>query len=242
MIGKIEKIIATLSLSLMAVMIVASPLSAETPIHDIDIQDKFQTVETLNNAVVQTKAHGDAYDAGHHKADKEIDGLPQLDFTTYTPQLFWMFVFFSLLYIIFAKKALPEISGTIEGRKNHIQSDLEAAEKLTADADNVHDAYNQGLVEAQNAANKTIQTMEDKMKVKVEKAMNDFAIRSTEEIQNAEDRIIAAKQAAMKDMNKIVTDVTAEAVEKIIGQSADKAAVQSTVEMLNEQQPKAKAA
>lgn len=242
MIGKIEKIGTTLLLSLMAIMVVASPLSAETSIHDIDVNDKANAVEALNNAITHEDEHGNAYDAGHHKADKEVEGLPQLDFTTYTPQLFWMFVFFSLLYIVFAKKALPEISGTIEGRKNHIQSDLEAAEKLTAEADNVHDSYYEGLVKAQNAASQTIQEMEGKMKVKAEKAMNDFRTRSETEIQSAEDRIIAAKQAAMKDMNKIVTDVTAEAVEKIIGQSADKAVIQSTVETLNGQQSKAKAA
>lgn len=226
----------TLSLSLMALMIVSLPVPAATLIHD---EEAAQHADALyDNAIAKDVSHGDAY----HKADKEIEGLPQLDFTTYTPQLFWMFVFFTLLYMIFAKKALPDISGTIEGRKNHIQSDLEAAEKLTAEADNVHDSYNESLVGAQDAATKTIQDMEGKMKIKAEKAMNDFRARSETEILSAEDRIMTAKQDAMKDMNKIVTDVTAEAVEKIIGQSADKATVQSTVEQLNAAPQKAKAA
>lgn len=171
----------------------------------------------------------------------EIDGLPQLDFTTYTPQLFWMFLFFALLYVIFAKKTLPEISGTIENRKNHIQSDLEGAEKLTIEADKVHNAYQEKLGVSQNTANKTIQDMESKIKAKAEKAMNDFRKRSEDEVNSAEERIIAAKKTAMNDMNKIVTEVTAQAVEKILGQSPDVSLVKDTVEMLNET-PKAKAA
>lgn len=236
MISKIEKMITTLSLSLMAIMIVASSAFAAAPLSDVNAQNAKSTAEHIIAG-----QHILADDEQVEAMKKEASGLPQLDFTTYTPQLFWMFVFFTLLYIIFSKKALPDISSTIEGRKNHIQSDLEAAEKLTAEADNVHDAYNESLVGAQTAASQTIQDMEDKMKIKAEKAMNDFRARSETEILSAEDRIMAAKQAAMKDMNKIVTDVTAEAVEKIIGQSADKSAVQSTVEMLNNT-PKAKAA
>lgn len=231
MIGKIDTIITKLSLLLGAVIFVNMPAFAAGP----------SAVSATDNAHPIMDEHIMAGDEHLAAAHKELEGLPQLDFTAYTPQLFWMVMFFALLYIIFAKKTLPDISNTIENRKNHVQSDLEAAEKLTAEADQVHDAYNEGLVGAQNAANETIQKMEGKMKTKAEKAMNDFRVRSEDEIKNAEDRIIAAKQAAMGEMNQIVTDVTTQAVEKILGQTADKAAVQSTVETLNST-PKAKAA
>ena len=53
----------------------------------------------------------DDYGGGHYA---EVEGLPQLDFTTYSSQIFWMFVFFILLYVFFAKKTLPEISSAVE--------------------------------------------------------------------------------------------------------------------------------
>lgn len=214
MIDKIETIITKLSpkllLSLMAMIYVTSPVFAADPAPEANHSD------------------------GHDAAYGEVDGLPQLDFTTYTPQIFWMFAIFTLLYIFFAKKTLPDISGTIENRKNHIDSDLDTAEQLTAEADKVHDAYQESLVASQAAAAKTIQDMEGKMKAKAEKAMDDFRARSEDELKNAEERIMAAKQQAMGEMNQIVTEVTSQAVEKILGASPDVSAVKSTVEMLND--------
>jgi len=228
MISKIEHITTKLSLSLMAV-IFTSPVYAAEPVV-VNEGEYYESNDATHGA-----DHGDAHYG-------EVEGLPQLDFTTYTPQLFWMVIFFALLYVIFAKKTLPDISGTIENRKNHIQSDLEAAEKLTAEADSVHDAYQDNLTASQAAASETIQKMEGKMKAKADKAMDDFRQRSEDEIMSAEDRIMAAKQAAMGDMNKIVTEVTSEAVEKILGQSPDASTVKNTVEMLNTTPAKAKAA
>jgi len=242
MICKIEKIITKSLLSLMAMIFVSSILApvavAVDPVTDAVIVNdgEYYESDAAHNA---DGSHDGAHKDAHHA---EIEGLPQLDFTTYTPQLFWMFAVFALLYIVFAKKALPDISSTIENRKNHIQSDLEAAEKLTAEADSVHDAYQENLTASQAAASETIQKMEGKMKAKADKAMDDFRVRSEDEINSAEDRIIAAKQAAMGDMNKIVTEVTSEAVEKILGQSPDLSAVKNTVETLNATPAKAKAA
>jgi F-type H+-transporting ATPase subunit b len=151
----------------------------------------------------------------------EVEGLPQLDFTTYTPQLFWMFAFFTLLYIVFAKKTLPEISGVIENRKNHIQSDLETAEKLTAEADAVHDAYQENLAKAQSDAMGAIKSVEDESKAQANQAMEDFRQKSEATILATEKTIDESKQTAMNDMNQIVIDTAAQAVEKIIGLKAD---------------------
>lgn len=259
MFDKIKNMVIKLSLVLLATILMTgvnpSPVFSADAEHPAEIKPAeersivdhiVEGVKAIDEKITGEHAADKANEKHHteepvHHAEEEVDGLPQLDFTTYSRQIFWMFIFFVLLYIIFAKKTLPEISNTIENRKNHIQADLEAAEKLTADADNVHDTYQEGLVAAQNAASQTIQDIESKMKAKAEKAMNDFRARSDDELNNAEERIIAAKQAAMGEMNRIVTEVTAEAVEKILGTSPDVSAVKNTVEMLNET-PKAKAA
>ena len=166
----------------------------------------------------------------HGEAHAEVEGLPQLDFTTYTPQLFWMFAFFALLYIVFAKKTLPEISGVIENRKNHIQSDLEMAEKLTAEADAVHDAYQENLTKAQNNATEAIKTVENQAKADTQAAMDNFKQNSEAKILQAEQKIATSKQTALNDMNQIVVDTAAQAVEKIIGVKADTAKLSQIVQ------------
>lgn len=185
----------------------------------------------LEHAIDHGADHGDA----HHA---EIEGLPQLDFTTYTPQLFWMLLVFALLYIVFSKRTLPDISTVIENRKNHIESNLESAEKLTDEADTVHDQYMAGLQTSQSKAAEEIQKAEAKMKEKAAKALDNFRERSETELDAAETRIESAKSAAMGDMNAIATDAANVAVEKIIG-SSDANKVKAIVEGMNR---KAKAA
>ena len=168
-------------------------------------------------------------------------GLPQFDPTWFASQIFWLVIAFAILYVFFAKKTLPDISNVIENRKNHIQSDLDAAEKLAAEADAVHDAYQENITKSQAEAAKSLQDTENKMKANAEQSANDFRVRSEKEILNAEKRIETAKAAAMNDMNNIVAETASAAVEKIIGQNADVKQVKAIVDNMNAS-TKAKAA
>ena len=169
----------------------------------------------------------------------EVEGLPQLDFTTYTQQIFWMVIIFAFLYVVFAMKTLPDISGVIQNRKNHIDSDLDTAEKLTAEADGVQESYQSGLSGSQDAAQAELQKVEAEMKAKSEKAAHDFRERSEAEIQKAEANILKAQNAAMDDMNMIAAEAASAAVAKILGGKSDVDAARSIIESLN---GKAKAA
>ena len=138
----------------------------------------FLTIAFLSTPSLALAA-GDA----HGAAEASKGGLPQFDPTWFASQVFWLAVSFATLYFIFAKKTLPDISGVIENRKNHIQSDLETAEKLTAEADSVHDAYQQNLTKAQDDAAQAIHKMENDMKAKSAQAADDFRARSETELQ-----------------------------------------------------------
>lgn len=179
-----------------------------------------------------------------HAEHASKGGLPQFDPTWFASQVFWLAISFALLYIIFAKKTLPDISSVIENRKNHIQSDLETAEQLTAEADSVHDAYQENLNKAQNDATESIKAVEDNTKKNAEKAMDDFKHKSDVALKETEKRIEESKLMAMDDMNKIAIETATLAVEKIIGIKADKTKVETAVKNISGkiQSDKAKAA
>lgn len=188
----------------------------------MNIQLKISAKELLSSTAaalfVTLAIAGDAFAAGDAA---EVEGLPQLDFTTYTPQLFWMFAFFAVLYMFFAMKTLPEISGVIENRKNHIQSDLETAEKLAAEADQVQEAYQASLGKAQGKAAKAIQDVEAEMKKAAEDAAEEFRARSEKDIKAAEAEVLKAQEAVMDEVNTIAAEAASEAVSKIIGAKTD---------------------
>ena len=61
--------------------------------------------------------------------------MPQLDFSTFVPQLFWLFLSLSILYLILSRVALPRISDVIEERKDIIAQDIDKAKALSNDTD-----------------------------------------------------------------------------------------------------------
>lgn len=56
--------------------------------------------------------------------------MPQFDFATFTPQIFWLLICFGVLYYAVSNIILPRISAILEDRENRINSDLKSAEKL----------------------------------------------------------------------------------------------------------------
>lgn len=174
-----------------------------------------------------------------HEAAASSGGLPQFDPTWFPSQLFWLAAAFFIMYLFFSKKTLPEISSVIENRRNHIRSDLDMAEKLTADAEAVQTAYENGLQSARDQAHQSVMDVETTMKERGASEYEAFRKRSESEIQAAERRIDAAKNAAMDDMNTIAAEVAAEAVKKIIGTNMDVQKAKAIVESLT---GKAKAA
>ena len=84
--------------------------------------------------------------------------MPQLDPSTFAPQLFWLLVTFVLLYLAMWKIALPKIGSILQDRQERIDDDLEKAEKLKQDAEAVREAYEKTVAEGRNKAQETIRS------------------------------------------------------------------------------------
>lgn len=185
-------------------------------------------------AFAQTAEHGEhgAVETQGHDAAASSGGLPQFDPTWFPSQIFWLAVSFFVLYLFFSKKTLPEISSVIENRRNHIRSDLDMAEKLTEEAESVQAAYENGLQSARDTAAQAVADVDSAMKAKGADEYEEFRKRSETEILAAEERIKAAKNAAMDEMNTIAAEVASVAVKKIIGADMDVKQAKAVVESL----------
>ena len=163
------------------------------------------------------------YDESVHQGDShhEVEGLPQLDFTTYPTQIFWMSIAFIILYFIYSKKSLPEISSTIENRHEQIQGDIDTANDLREEAESVHAAYEEALDEARKKSSEAFVKAEAKIKEKTESKLAAFRERSEKLTQETEADVLKAKKAAMGDMQSIAAEVASMAAEKIVGISTD---------------------
>lgn len=168
---------------------------------------------------------------GHEEAS--TSGMPQLDTTTFPSQVFWLAVTFAIMYMIFSKKSLPEISGVLENRQQHIQSDLETAEDLKKEAEEAQHAYESSLENARTSASKALNDVQSKIKAKAEKQHESFREKSEKDIQDLEKRLDKVKKDAMDDMNTIAAEVASEAAKKIVGINADLEQAKTVVKALN---------
>jgi len=167
-------------------------------------------------------------------------GLPQFDVGTFPSQLFWLFLSFAILYFVFSKKTLPEISSVLENRREHIASDLETAEKMKKEAEEVHQAYEQALEKARSEAAEYFTQVELETKVNTAKKLQSFYDSSLQDIKDSEQRIEQVKAGAMEDMHSIAAEIASEAAQKIVGISTNIEQAKTVVKALK--QGKAKAA
>tara|TARA_Y100001001_G_C7970165_1_gene295647 strand:+ start:131 stop:748 length:618 start_codon:yes stop_codon:yes gene_type:complete len=175
-------------------------------------------------------------------ADKHAESsgsLPQFDVTTFPSQIFWLAITFVVLYTIFSAKVLPEISSVIENRKNTIDTDLNTAEKLRNEADEVQKNYeNQLSLARQNAQELKRKSDEDGRK-DLDRRLNEFQKRAEREQKNTLGRIEQSKQEVMGDLNDMAAEVVQNSIEKITGVQISKEDALKFVENYNIQQKRA---
>lgn len=184
------------------------------------------------NGETVTDGHGEAAhgaDAAHEKSA----GLPQFDPSSFVGQIFWLVIAFGILYLVFARKSLPEISSVLESRQLHIQSDLDTAESLRREAESVHEAYEKALVSARNEASSLFQSIEQDIKDKGTEAAHKFHEQSMKSMSATENRIAQAKSAAMEDMSAIAADIARQVAEKIIGEPTDLKQAKTVVDQIH---------
>lgn len=147
--------------------------------------------------------------------------MPQLDFSTYLPQIFWLIVTFGILYITMAKIALPRIGEVIEERRDRIAADLDNAERLRAETDEAIASYEKALGDARAEAHDIAQSTRDKLTAKADTKRKKVEADLAAKMDKAEAKIVAMTDKAMAEVGEISTETTANLVNALLGESAD---------------------
>jgi F-type H+-transporting ATPase subunit b len=155
-------------------------------------------------------------------------GMPQLDFSTFPNQIFWLAVTLVLIYLILSRIALPRIGSVLAERSGTITNDLSAASDLNQKAKAAEAAYEKALADARTEASKIIAGAKAEIQadlgVELDKANAQIAARSAE----SEKAIAAIRASAVENVTAVAKD-TAEALVASLGGSADAAAVAAAV-------------
>jgi len=139
-------------------------------------------------------------------------GLPQLHGPDFAPQLFWLAVTFVLLYWIMAKVALPRIGEVIEERRDRIQRDLAAAERLKGETDKALQTYEKALSDARGSASAIARQTRDELSAEVDKERKAVEDQLASKLAGAEASIAATKTKALASVKDIAGDTVVQIV------------------------------
>ncbi|PJE29065.1 F-type H+-transporting ATPase subunit b [Pseudooceanicola antarcticus] len=101
-----------------------------------------------------TETH-DAVEGAAHAA--ESAGMPQLDFSTWGNQIFWLIVTLVVIYLILSKIALPRVGAVLADRAGTIANNIAAADELKQKAKDAEAAYDKALADARAEASSIVE-------------------------------------------------------------------------------------
>jgi F-type H+-transporting ATPase subunit b len=163
-------------------------------------------------------------------ASAQAEGLPQLDPTSFAPQLIWLAISFIVLYVLMSRLVLPRIGNTILRREEKIVSDLDKAQTLRNEAANLLAAYEKTMADARGEAQGIVRSASEAMAAEAAKRGAETGAKIAQQIKNAETRIAAARAQAMEQLRQVAGDVAQATVAKLTDGPADAERVRVAVD------------
>ncbi|MBD3625211.1 MAG: F0F1 ATP synthase subunit B' [Rhodobacteraceae bacterium] len=166
----------------------------------------------------------------HNAADAAASapGMPQLDFSTFGNQIFWLMVTLVVIYFVLSRIALPRIAAVLAERQGTITNDLAAAEDLKVKATEAEEAYKKALADARAEA----QTIIAQAKAEIQADLDNATAKADAEIAaklvESEKKIAEIREGAMQSVKDVAKD-TAKEIVAAMGGKADARTVTAAV-------------
>jgi F-type H+-transporting ATPase subunit b len=155
-------------------------------------------------------------------------GMPQLDFSTFANQIFWLLVTLVVIYMILSRVALPRIGAVLAERQGTITNDIAAAENLKAKAVEAEAAYNKALADARVEANRIIAETKAEIQADLDKAIAKADAQIAAKTAEGEKAIAEIRESALENVTAVAKD-TAKEIVVAMGGNADARSVNAAV-------------
>ncbi len=152
-------------------------------------------------------------------AEKAGAGLPQFETSNFPSQIFWAIISFGILLLLFRKYILPPIHHILDERVSRIRGDMEEAEKMKQQAEQVLVDYQQQLASIHERATEIL----DEAQSRAEKAHSKAMQQLEEDVERkkaafAED-LEYAREQAMKEVKGIAVEISMLATKKLLNRN-----------------------
>ena len=105
---------------------------------------------------------------------EEAVGMPQLDFSNFDNQSFWLVVFLVAVFVVIKVLVMPRMEATLTNRRKIIEEDIQEAEEFRDKAVEIEKTLNLELESARKKANGILRTGKDQIKENMTEALSDI--------------------------------------------------------------------
>lgn len=155
-------------------------------------------------------------------------GMPQLDFSHWGNQIFWLILTLIAIYYVLSRIALPRIEAILSERQGTITNDIAAAEDLKAKAKEAEEAYEKALVDARAEAHRIVEEAKAEIKADLDAAMAKADEEIAAKAAESEKAIAEIRAGAVQAVREVATE-TASDIVVAMGGTADAGAVEAAI-------------
>jgi F-type H+-transporting ATPase subunit b len=156
-------------------------------------------------------------------------GLPQLDYSTWFNQIFWLVLVFAALYILLSLFILPRLREGISDREDRISDDLDQASNMQREAEEAEKAYNRELADARAKAMNVAETTKQSIDAEIAAEIEAADAKMDKQAEIAEANIRKIKTKALSNIESIAGETAAEVVSTLTGKAPTAAAVRAAM-------------
>jgi F-type H+-transporting ATPase subunit b len=142
--------------------------------------------------------------------------MPQFDITTYSSQVFWFAICFSLLYFFVSKIILPRISEIIKSRKSVIDKDLSLANKIETEIANLQNEIDALKTHASSSYQGKIEETSKSLAKERENAIENLKNKIEIDIKKSQSDIKEFLATSRQRSSNLISDITEKLKTKIL--------------------------
>ena len=153
--------------------------------------------------------------ATNNNAEASSGGMPQLDFSTFPNQAFWLIVTMLCLFMMVRLLIIPRMDNILANRRKVIEEDLVGAEKFRDAAEELRKSITLEVDTAHLRSNEIISKSKKKAKLNQKKGRDEASAMTTKLLQDSDKVINKMKKEAVHQADKISSEIVPEIIKKM---------------------------
>jgi len=144
-------------------------------------------------------------------------GMPQLDFSTFPNQIFWLVIFCVVLFAIVKFFIIPRMEDIFANRRKIIDGNIAKAEEIRLRVGEIEKQIEEELKKTKSQCDEIMNTSGNNIKEQMSQALEDSKIATSQLINEAEGRLQKLREGSETAIEKISEELAKEIIKKVSG-------------------------